>query len=456
MDYQNFVNCVQMPCCVIAVHKTEAGKCREIRILCANQIYKDMMGPAYYDNMRYDELVPKGKLFEEYCYSAACLGKRIHAYVETPTFGFWTDQTLIPLASDEKDIGYCQFVFELAEGSEADRMSIVSISTATSVVRSCIKLIGAEDFRKSVVSVLEQLAEETGATASDILLLDQEKQEVIVFSETRDSASWENRKSTEELIPYSLAITWEAMIGDGNGFIITDKADMVELEERNPAWASSLQEGGVETLVLIPLRRKQEVIGYLYVVNYDVEKTVEVKELLELTAFFLGAEIANSQLLEQLDEMSRTDSLTGLNNHNAMLRVMKEFTGGREKRPFGVVNIDLNGLKVVNDTKGHAAGDKLLIQAGEILRKVFYDKDVYRSGGDEFVVIIDEITEDVFEMKIEKLREASEKNSEVSFAIGSFWSDGSVDIAAAFHKADQTMYADKREYYKRHPQKRRM
>lgn len=79
MDYQNFVNCVQMPCCVIAVHKTEAGKCREIRILCANQTYKEMMGPAYYDNMRYDELVPKGKLFEEYCYSAACLIlQRIH------------------------------------------------------------------------------------------------------------------------------------------------------------------------------------------------------------------------------------------------------------------------------------------------------------------------------------------------------------------------------------------
>ena len=50
--------------------------------------------------------------------------------------------------------------------------------------------------------------------------------------------------------------------------------------------------------------------------------------------------------------MSRTDLLTGLNNHNAMLRVMKEFSDDREKKPFGVVNIDLNGLKAVNDTEG--------------------------------------------------------------------------------------------------------
>ena len=80
---------------------------------------------------------------------------------------------------------------------------------------------------------------------------------------------------------------------------------------------------------------------------------------------------------------------------------------------------------------------------------------LYRSGGDEFIVIMDEITKEVFERKVEKLREDVEKNTEVSFAIDSFWSDGSRDIATAFRGADQIMYADKRAYYKRHPQARR-
>ena len=452
MDYQSFVNCVEMPCCVLAVHKTEEGTCNEIRILCSNQPYKEVIGPAYYDNMPYYELVPKDNKFEDFCFRAACLKQRMHAYVETRALGGWTDQTLIPLGSDDENIGYCQYIFEFTEGPEADRMASVSASTAVSVVSACIKLIGAENFRENVVSVLEDIVEETGATASDILLVDHDEEEVVVFSEVRIPEFWDDRKSTQELIDYPLIVTWEAMIGDSNCVIVMNDNDMEELAKHNPAWVASMREGGVESLVLIPLKREGKVIGYLYVVNYDVEKVVEVKELLELTSFFLGAEIANYQLMKQLDEMSHIDVLTGLNNHNAMQRILKK--SAREKKTFGVVNMDLNGLKEVNDTQGHDAGDRLLIQAAEILRKVFYENDLYRSGGDEFIVIADDITKEVFERKVDKLRASVEKSADVSCAIGSFWSDGSVDVATTLRNADQNMFAEKREYYKSHPRRK--
>ena len=446
MNYQVFADCIEMPCCVIAVNKTT----REIRIHCANRLYKDIMGPAYYDNMLYYELVPKDNKFEEFCFRAACMKQRMHAYVETRALNCWTDQTLIPLASDDENTGYCQFVFEFTKEPEADRMASVSAGTAVSVVTSCIKLVGAEDFRESVVSVLEDIVEKSGATASDILLLDHEKKQVFVFSETRKKESWENKKSTEDLIPYSMALTWEEMIGDSNEIIIMNDAEMEEMARRNPAWVASMKEGGVQNLVLIPLRQKREVNGYLYVVNFNVEKVVEVKELLELTAFFLGAEIANYQLLQQLDTMSHIDVLTGLNNHNAMLQTWKQYENGRKKGAFGVVSIDLNGLKQVNDNDGHDAGDRLLVRAAEILQEYFDSRDLYRSGGDEFLVITDRMPRGLFERNVEKLKADVEKNAEVSFAIGSFWSDGTVDILTAFRDADQTMYADKRKYYQSH------
>ena len=47
--------------------------------------------------------------------------------------------------------------------------------------------------------------------------------------------------------------------------------------------------------------------------------------------------------------------------------------------PFGIINLDLNGLKLVNDREGHEAGDELLIQAGELLGKLFYREDLYRT-----------------------------------------------------------------------------
>jgi diguanylate cyclase (GGDEF)-like protein len=120
-----------------------------------------------------------------------------------------------------------------------------------------------------------------------------------------------------------------------------------------------------------------------------------------------------------------------------------------------VLNIDLNGLKVVNDQEGHEAGDRLLVQASEILKKVYYQDDLYRTGGDEFIVIMENINQDTFERKLEKLRSDAEKNSKVSFAIGEFWSDGSDDLTAAFRCADERMYADKNAYYDRHSELRR-
>ena len=78
MDYQPFVNSVAVPCCVLSVQKTAAGACGEVRIVCANQSYRDVMGPAYYDNMPYYELVPKDDKFEDYCFRAA-IGKKAYA-----------------------------------------------------------------------------------------------------------------------------------------------------------------------------------------------------------------------------------------------------------------------------------------------------------------------------------------------------------------------------------------
>jgi len=201
------------------------------------------------------------------------------------------------------------------------------------------------------------------------------------------------------------------------------------------------------------LRRAKEVIGYLYVINFDVSRAVETKELIELVSFFLGSEIHSHLLLRRLEEISQMDTLTGIRNRRAMSLCMKRMQ--EERSPFGVLNIDLNGLKTVNDREGHEAGDQLLIQAGEILNKVFYQDDLFRTGGDEFIVISRNISEDTFAKKLSRLRGDVIKNSGVSFAIGDYWSDGTVDVTTALRYADEKMYRDKEAFYERHPELRR-
>ena len=97
----------------------------------------------------------------------------------------------------------------------------------------------------------------------------------------------------------------------------------------------------------------------------------------------------------------------------------------------------------------------MLVQAGEVLQKVFYQDDLFRTGGDEFIVITQGISRETFERKIARLRRDVDKNADISFAIGWYWSDGSEDIADAFRRADAMMYADKEAFYRAHEDWRR-
>ena len=202
---------------------------------------------------------------------------------------------------------------------------------------------------------------------------------------------------------------------------------------------------------MTPLRQGGSTFGYLQLSNFNVNRLVEVTELMELITFLLSSQISNHLLMERLERMSITDGLTSLLNRHAMLQRIESISSQCAGRPFGIVNIDLNGLKTVNDLDGHDAGDKVLLRASEVLRKIFRDEDLFRTGGDEFVAIVTDIDQDVFKRKVARLRADADKNDLVSFAIGAYWSDGSADIRTAFLHADELMYADKDEFYKNNP-----
>ena len=160
------------------------------------------------------------------------------------------------------------------------------------------------------------------------------------------------------------------------------------LRSINPVWHESLTQAGGKTIVLFPLVYNGETLGYMWVINFNVDNTVKIKETLELSTFFIASEISNYQLMRKLEIMSSVDMLTGVKNRNTMNNTVDEIVAGKRKMhyPYAVVFADLNGLKRVNDEGGHIAGDLLLKNAAAILRGVFFDSEVYRAGGDEFYI----------------------------------------------------------------------
>ena len=118
-----------------------------------------------------------------------------------------------------------------------------------------------------------------------------------------------------------------------------------------------------------------------------------------------------------------------------------------------MVFADLNGLKRVNDEEGHTAGDMLLKNAASVLRSAFPEADVFRAGGDEFLILAPGMDAEELETRIKRLEQA-EQAENLHFAVGTAILSEEDDIRMAMHLADERMYIDKSEYYARHPERK--
>ncbi len=91
--------------------------------------------------------------------------------------------------------------------------------------------------------------------------------------------------------------------------------------------------------------------------------------------------------IEQLNAIAREDGLTGLKNKSCYMEYMEKISRN-EGTAYGLLVCDVNGLKTLNDERGHEAGDRLIVSAGRYLCRIFSHSPVFRIGGDEFVVLL--------------------------------------------------------------------
>src|SRR5215207_2868840 len=148
-----------------------------------------------------------------------------------------------------------------------------------------------------------------------------------------------------------------------------------------------------ESLVSVPLLVEDRVVAVLNVYRVGVDKSFSDAELAQVERFATMVALAfdSARQRDTLREQARTDGLTGLLNHRACHERLGEeiARAGAVERPLGVVVLDLDHFKMVNDAYGHAEGDKVLVAVAEKLRSVVREDDhVARLGGEEFALIL--------------------------------------------------------------------
>ncbi|WP_462151068.1 GGDEF domain-containing protein [Pseudoalteromonas xiamenensis] len=103
--------------------------------------------------------------------------------------------------------------------------------------------------------------------------------------------------------------------------------------------------------------------------------------------------LRNALMYTRVLKLATKDSLTGLNNRSQFNEILKQKieTARRQHRPFGLMLLDLDNFKQVNDVYGHKAGDEVLVEFATILdNSVRATDSVFRFGGDEFAILIDD------------------------------------------------------------------
>ena len=160
--------------------------------------------------------------------------------------------------------------------------------------------------------------------------------------------------------------------------------------------------------------------------------------------------------LAVMEELAHKDALTGLKNKTAYNEYVAKFDAdiveGRAK--FAIIMIDVNFLKKVNDTYGHEYGNIYLINAGKLACSVFGEENVFRIGGDEFVVILEDdkvslnkyfVTQFKAEMERKNLNQSLQPWEKISAAVGVaiFNPDKDKNADEVFKRADADMYKNK-------------
>ena len=172
--------------------------------------------------------------------------------------------------------------------------------------------------------------------------------------------------------------------------------------------------------------------------------------LLELRSLSKDKLDAEKETSKTFQNMANTDSLTGVRNRHAYSEyegVLNRKIQNKEIQELAVVVCDINGLKYINDTQGHAAGDQLIKEACALICEYFKHGAVFRVGGDEFVVILQEKGYETMDEEIGKLNkkvEANIKNNGIVVSIGSsaLQPDDS-QLHDVFARADHMMYERK-------------
>lgn len=279
---------------------------------------------------------------------------------------------------------------------------------------SCIELLAMnEDPHDAAEKALELFASFYGAEKGQIFLINDEE------TAMKTTLEWCNGglcpiKVKLHTLPIDVLLD---VIGEEN-VVVCEVLELQETIKRYyPDFVDIEDREGVK-LILAPVKNaKGEVHGFIFA--YNPQKNWKRVDTIVSVGKFIADFSVKNDFIEGLHKLSYYDVLTGFKNHYSYRQKIKEF---EKQRPdtLGVAYIDINGLKSINNSKGHDYGDEIIIRTSKIIGNAF-SINSYRVDGNEFVVLYEGVGEVEFEEMVTKMKQEFREDRELSVSVGYSW-----------------------------------
>jgi diguanylate cyclase (GGDEF)-like protein len=429
-------------CCIFKVLTDPFGTVKDMLFLFANEKYAQLVGKPSAElvgSTFYTAVSNRDEDWIKYSYQAAVLRQSSIIRTYNSSFDKWFEFWAVPVYQK----GFCAFIIHDVTATKRNEENTTFESNTNELIINCATAVSSAEFGKGLRKVLKLLGQTIEADRVYVVEK-QEKNEKTALS----FHEWVNPARSVELPTrkifdkYDVLSMWDKQLNGKNVIVINDS---MVVQNEDEGFYNSVLAGSVSRYIVVLLKDKQDVLGYLVADNYANDISLNVVDAMESVAIFIAAEMRNKALTDEMMYMGSHDALTGLGNRyslNQTLTVLSDL-----KESVGVCYSDINGLKAINDDQGHEAGDQLIKDAAVAFAAIFKKKHCYRIGGDEFIAIVPEIDEKSFDEMVAKLRAKSKK---ISLAFGAVWIEDSKEIKTAVRNADEAMYESKAKYYASH------
>ena len=312
----------------------------------------------------------------------------------------------------------------------------------TALLKSARSILVNQDFKTSAQEIFKYCKDVTGATSGYVALLtpDGAENEVLFL----DSGG--RTCSVDESLPMPIRGLRETAYRTLKGVYDNSFADS--------KWMKYMPGGHMrlDNVLFSPLIVEKQAVGLIGLANKTGGFTKRDVDFVSAISDIAAVALRNSRNLEALLYASFHDQLTGLYNRHYFVNEIKRLEHSREY-PIAIISADLDGLKEINDTRGHAEGDKYLNSCAAIFKNTLRGYDLLaRVGGDEFALVLNRTDRATGESIMDRIISNVEKHNRthtalpLSVSMGLAVSENSDQpLEETFKEADRLMYQEKQQ-----------